>query len=621
MHLLHVKKSIVLFLMLAGSVRAQQAQFPTVAALEQADIPVRDRVELAQRFLGVGAIPPPPTSAPARSLGEQETFWVSNSDDDHMFQVNAVLSAVGEHIYLWVQDGVFIPDYDLQALADAFDDHIYNSVRDLWGSENTPGIDGDPHVYGLFAMGLGSGVGGYFISEHTYPVEVVSTSNQHEMFFFNLDTLGTEMIGTMQMQGLVAHEFQHMIRFNLEANEDVWLNEGLSEFTEALLGYDTLGHSLSFLYAPGTQLNTWAEDTPREPHYGAAMMFIAYLYQRYGQEAIHALSGDPTKGMTSVDNVLRDLGEGDVNEFFADWVIANYVSDPSLLGGRYGYNLLAPGLPSPLPLANVTSFPFLWTGRANQYSADYFVLDNPQGVASLDVSMAVLDTAQLVPIKPDSGRWMWYSNRGDFSDTTLTRAFDLTGVDSATLNYRAWYYIENLWDYGYVTVSDDGGATWDILGTPGMTTDNPHNTAYGPGYTGQSGGWVDETLSLDAYAGSEILVRFEMITDDAITQTGLVIDDVSIPEIGYQGDFEDGDDGWTARGWVRIDNLLPQHAWVQAMQWVGSELLSTTRWLAPADETWTLLVADGVNQIVLVVSPFAPATTVPTQYTLSVTAR
>ena len=116
MRLLHVKKSIVLFLMLlAGSVLAQQAdtvQFPTVVALEQAVIPVRDRVELAQRFLGVGAIPPPPTSAPARSLGEQETFWVSNSQDDRVFQVSATLRAAGEHIYLWVENGAVIPEAD-----------------------------------------------------------------------------------------------------------------------------------------------------------------------------------------------------------------------------------------------------------------------------------------------------------------------------------------------------------------------------------------------------------------------------------------------------------------------------------------------------------------------------
>jgi hypothetical protein len=437
------------------------------------------------------------------------------------------------------------------------------------------------------------------------------------MFFFNLDGLPIDMISTSYVQGVVAHEFQHMIRANLENNEDNWLNEGLSEFTQVYLGYDTLGQALSFLAMPITQLNTWSEDGPRAPHYGAAMMFVLYFYERYGPDALNALSGDLSKGLTSFDNVLRAMDEPGVNEFFADWVLANWYLNPSLDDGRYGYSLLAPGLASPFPVASAFEYPFTWTGQANQYSADYFVLDNLQGVQSLDISASFMDTVQLFPVKPDSGRWVWYSNKADYSDTTLTHPFDLSAVDSATLNFRAWYHIEDLWDFGYVTVSTDGGATWDILATPQMTLDNPHNTGYGPGYSGQSGGWLDETISLDEYAGSQILLRFEMITDDAITQPGLVIDDVSIPEIGYASDFESGEDGWTAEGWVYTDNLLPQQAWIQVAQRVGNEVI-VNRWLAPAEDHWTLPLADGAQQVIVAVSPFAPLTTVPARYTLTI---
>jgi hypothetical protein len=31
-----------------------------------------------------------------------------------------------------------------------------------------------------------------------------------------------------------------------------------------------------------------------------------------------------------------------------------------------------------------------------------------------------------------------------------------------------------------------------------------------------------------------------------------------VPEVGYFSDFENGDAGWEAQGWVRIQNLLPQ---------------------------------------------------------------
>ena len=44
-----------------------------------------------------------------------------------------------------------------------------------------------------------------------------------------------------------------------------------------------------------------------------------------------------------------------------------------------------------------------------------------------------------------------------------------------------------------------------------------------------------------------------------------MLDDISIPEIGYFSDFEADDGGWEAEGWVRIKNELPQTfrlAWI-----------------------------------------------------------
>ena len=64
-----------------------------------------------------------------------------------------------------------------------------------------------------------------------------------------------------------------------------------------------------------------------------------------------------------------------------------------------------------------------------------------------------------------SGRYVWWSNRGDESDTTLTRTFDLTGLEQATLQAWLWYDIEKDYDYAYVEVSTDGGQTWEVLGS------------------------------------------------------------------------------------------------------------------------------------------------------------
>ena len=46
-------------------------------------------------------------------------------------------------------------------------------------------------------------------------------------------------------------------------------------------------------------------------------------------------------------------------------------------------------------------------------------------------------------------------------------------------------------------------------------------------------------MDLTPYAGKEILVRFEMITDDAVNMPGLLIDKIAIPEIGYTDNVEE----------------------------------------------------------------------------------
>ena len=71
-------------------------------------------------------------------------------------------------------------------------------------------------------------------------------------------------------------------------------------------------------------------------------------------------------------------------------------------------------------------------------------------------------------------------------------------------------------------------------------------------------GWVEETISLNNYVGQEVWIRFEVMTDPAVTGQGFAVDDISIPEIGYATDVEFGPDGWQPEGFVQGGWLLPQ---------------------------------------------------------------
>lgn len=610
-------KFFLLLILLSMPVTAQEVNpddFPTLIALDKAIIPPRDRVELARQIFGVTSIEPPPAIAVEYQLGDRKMFSVLN--DNEAMQVEAELRAIGETIYLWVDVNADIENEDAQALADAFDAEIYNGVRELWGSEATPGIDNDPRVFGLFAYGLGNSLAAYYSSEHSYPSEVVTNSNEHEMFIYNLDTLGTA-IDTADVESTTAHEFQHMIRANIDPNADTWMNEGFSMFTELYLGYDSSNWAAyTFIDDPGTQLNTWAEDGPTAPHYGAAMLFITYFYERYGIEAVQNLSADGSAGLDSFDNTLKEMNEAGVNEFFADWVLANYLRDSDVADGRYDYELIDLGS-RPYVTDSVREYPYDIDARAAQYSTDYYRLRDLPTSGTLEIQLDAPDTVQLLPIEDSEGQF-WYSNRADDSSLTLTHAFDLTGVESATLDYRVWYHLEHLWDYGYVMVSEDNGNTWETLETSEMTGENPYGNGYGVGYSGASSDWVEESISLDEYAGKNILVRFWVIHDDAVNQHGMAIDDVRIDAIGYSSDFEANNGGWQTGGWVLTDNRLPQEIWVQAMQ-IKDDDVEITRWLLPADEPLTLPLSRDIEEVVLAVSPFAPLTTVPMLYSLSAT--
>ncbi len=617
------KKLLLLLVIIFAwtSVSAQDASttatYPTVEALNAAVIPARDRVALAERLRGVSNIPPTPASAPTRQVGDHETFTASNADE-LIRSIPATLRVVGKHIYLWVEDGATVRTSDLQGLADDFDNHIYDAEHKLWGSEADPGVDGDPHIYGLFAHGLGASTAAYFASDHTYPREVVPVSNEHEMFFFNLDSLGADF-PLQAVDSVVAHEFQHMIRFNLQVNTETWLNEGLSVFTQFYL-YQQLDSSvLSFLYQPDTQLDSWnADPNGRAPNYGAATLFLVYFYDRYGLDAMHQLSADhELRGLTAINDVLTSLQQPDVSNFFGDWALANFLNDPNYDNGIYSYPNV-PRLPSPTPIDTITQLPETVQPTVNQYGTDYLTVANLSGVQSLDFKVTAPTTVALVPTEAPSGTHFWYSNRADMADTRLTHAFDLSGVSSAMLRYSLWYDLENNWDYGYLMISDDNGATWHIQTTLNETVSDPHGVAYGAGYTGASYGWIHEAVPLDEFAGKKILVRFEMITDDAVNRPGLALDDVSIPQIGYSSDFEQDGGGWQPEGWLWTDNRLPQTGWVQVAQQVGGKTAAVERWLLDGSSDHTLDLVKGVSQVVVAVSPFAPVTTVPLTYTLSV---
>jgi immune inhibitor A len=549
----------------AGTGFALDISLTTLNDLEQAVIPTNDMRELGRRLKGIQNIPltvDPP--AEPHSIGDQKIFWAINVDDNKPFQVDAILRYETDHLYYWIEDGVRYREDDLRELAETFESSIYPTTRAFFGSEWTPGVDGDDHLYVLYSRNLGKNLAGYFSSADSYHPLAHTYSNTHEMFFLNADVLSLSNPFTY---GVLAHEFQHMIHWNQDRNETSWLNEGFSELAAFLNGYFEGGFDALYAKNPSIQLNDWPNSISiTAPHYGASFLFVNYILGRFGEELTRALVAHPDNGLVSVDNVLQENGiidpaDGEIigaDDVFIDWLVTSYINDQAVGDGRYAYSIYPEA-----PLAEETKLirdcPLeAQTTSVKQYGADYIRI-TCRGDYVLNFEGSLI--TKLLPVDPYSGSYAFWSNKGDESNMTLTRHFDLREERGPlTLSYWTWFDIEKDYDYVYVSASTDG-EKWRILTTMRGTDENPSGNSYGWGYNGESGGgpkWVHEIVDISRYAGDEVYLRFEYVTDAAVHGEGFLLDDVSIPEIGYFTDFEADADEWLAQGFVRIQNVLPQ---------------------------------------------------------------
>ncbi len=534
----------------------------TLEELKVTIVPENDPIELACRLKGECNIPATMTPpAGPRQAGEQDSFWVTNVNSNENFQVDATLQYVTPHVYFWVENGVNYDEGELKALADAFEQKIYPTDREFFGSEWSPGIDGDVHVYILYARGLGMSIAGYFSSADEVPPQAHEYSNAHEMFLFNADNTD---LGEDFTYGVLAHEFQHMIHWYQDRNETSYINEGFSEVAAFLNGYDVGGFDWLYTSNPDLQLNDWPNDqNATSPHYGAGFLYLTYFLDRFGEDATKALVKDPENGLDSVDNVLKQINATEeltgqpinADDLYMDWVVTNYLLNGNVGDGRYTYHNYA-GAPQAAPTESVNECPAGAVGRSvKQYGVDYIKINCP-GDYTLRFEGSTL--ARLLPEDPYSGSYAFWSNKGDSSDMTLTHEFDFTNVSSPiNFSFRTWYDLEEDYDYLYFEVSEDG-EHWEIVTTPSGTDKNPSGNSYGWGYNGVTSGWIQEQIDLSEYAGKDIFVRFEYVTDAAVNGEGMLIDDVSVDAIDYSTDFESDDGGWTSDGFVRVQNVLPQ---------------------------------------------------------------
>ncbi len=587
----------------------------------------RDDIQLAIAYLGLYAPPTPrPLVTEPLPVGARQTLHILNIDNNTIGQIEAELKAVGEHAYFWFDTGAGSQAPDLTTLQNVVYtfDRIYEDEVALFGSENNPGIDGDPRVHvvnvspltvcDVTLQTLGNcGLAGYFSAHDTLPTSVDPTSNEREMFVMNGSNFGSSFY-----LSVLSHEFRHMIEDNYDRGDRDWEVEGSAMLAEKLIGYgdQAIPRANLFLENPDQQLTNWG-DGYTLPHYGQGYLFNRYLYARLGEERYRAFAGDPADGFAALDKIAAQSGDESLqgHTLWRDWLASLAIHDHPNVPNRYDLpdNGLRPATARPISSGDKIA------ETVSQFGADYYRISGQEKVTLNFDGDSLISTMGWLPA---SGAGMWVADRQNYSQMQLTKAVDLTDLEKATLHYDVAYDIEQGYDFAYVAVSTDGGVVWHGLKAAGMqgddAADDPANAALTDYfYTGESGGWKREEIDLTPYAGKAILIRFEYVTDPILTHAGIAIDNISLPEIHFYDDAEGIDAGWQAQGFVHTSAYLPQQWELQLVAFPPGQAPQVTPLTAIDGQAAVEidLPASG-GEAILIVAASSPMTLSPASYRL-----
>ncbi len=287
----------------------------------------------------------------ANNIGDQQSFNVSSEyDSAGRIQVTATLRHVGQYAQFFIEDAywngkIFSEQQsifsEVQKLAEEFDNRIHPMAVNFWGTEPNPGIDNDPKIY-ILLSNLISTAGGYYDTSNQYAQERVPESNEREIIFLNIRTLGTDK----RVYSFLAHEFQHLISFNQktllrEVSDDIWFNEARSEYASTQLGYNDPydGSSLkrrvgAFLADPTDSLTEWSNEAK---DYGQVALLGEYIAEHFGSSVLADALKSPKDSIASINESLIKNGRAiTFSDLFLQWAVANVVNDITL-DQAYGY--------------------------------------------------------------------------------------------------------------------------------------------------------------------------------------------------------------------------------------------------------------------------------------------
>ncbi|MET8154335.1 peptidase M6 immune inhibitor A [Actinoplanes sp. NPDC049668] len=612
---------------------------PMASAAQAAPVhpPFDDTRELTRKHLDVsklgagreGAPQRARTAGPAPAVGTVRKWVALDEIDGGVYRKDYTLRGIGKHIEVWVAEDVAFPagdcrpasstevtDAQIAGLIAEFDGNIwpretaaFSTPRERDGSKaqlHDEDFTGDgartvtlldnvrddnfydfpkaqSYIAGFFSAQVDDLVDRNVMTIDVYDWKHRTGANPPDEPTGDLCT--SRPARPRMYEGTFAHEWQHLLQSYTDPDEELWVNEGLSDYAQTLVGYvdgtATVYHAGMDAHlacfqgfgdvrtryntnprpcgGPQNSLNLWDEGEPIDvlADYGNAYQFMLYLRDRFGPEALSRLHRDGAdQGLAGVSAALGD----DVNLYqvihdFQTMTLVDKVVGDSPDGVMVGVprrRVISPSLRSTVNLAEPAAYD---DPGAAPNGADYVRLRNAAGrpLSGSQLRSVRFSGARTLPVQ--GLKWTvrdgaLFSGDATDLDVAAVVAASVPAADPV-LRVRQKYATETGYDFGYVTVSADGGHTYTAVAGD-RTVQGP----LGPAVSGESGGFAETTYDLSGYAGKRILIGFRYVSDASVNKGGWLIDGVRLGGKTVT-------DGSTLDGLRSPTQIVPQrvHAW------------------------------------------------------------
>ncbi|GAF96138.1 unnamed protein product, partial [marine sediment metagenome] len=187
-----------------------------------------------------------------------------------------------------------------------------------------------------------------FVAGYFDPLDQTQSGNKANIIY--LDTNPGRLSGTdiRHQIGTLAHEYQHLIHYGQDTDEDTWVDEGLSELSPVLMG---LPHREFTHYLTDTNMRLDSFDGELAD-YARCGLFFLYTWVQLGTQFIKDLIVNTENGTSGFNQTLSRYSQPSIDEFVLDWHLANFIQSE----GVYGYGGLF-SIPQPVMHDVITTFP------------------------------------------------------------------------------------------------------------------------------------------------------------------------------------------------------------------------------------------------------------------------